>query len=339
MAGTSPAMTPEASNLRQFVGRWREHFVHAEPPHRKPLCEGIARQRFQHVAVLGDPVTPKIFTHSFTHPIIFGDAPRQRRREMADLAELLHAKLLGLEEGLVDTHGEPGMMLRQDAADAYRMHDREYAGLAKIALLDGRIISEHATDMGRSIKKARRGPCAQHGVDLAFGQHVGEGAVLRNCRIIDVSRQFDLRPLLTAWLFEAAASPFDVARLDVVFVLENAPDPDIRRHLVFRQSDRSALEALRAAYAAIGADIDPAVAEQTRHERWNGDVMRLPARRRHHVTTHRNFADVECVELERAVERLLGLERHRRNVATLDLHAPIEDGARAVIVADRKAQL
>src|SRR5215813_14220804 len=157
--------------------------------------------------------------------------------------------------------------------------------------------------------------------------------MLWNRHIVHIGRKFDLRALLAAWLFEAAAPPGDVARLDAVFVLENAPDPDIRRHLVFGQSDRPALEILRALDAAVSADIDAAVAEQPRHERWNGDVMRFSARRRCHVAAHRNFADVEFVELEGAVKRLLGFERYGGDVATLDLGAAVEDGASAIIVA------
>src|SRR5712671_2903731 len=103
--------------------------------------------------------------------------------------------------------------------------------------------------------------------------------MLRNSRIVHIGRKFDLRALLATRLFEAAAPPPDVARLDAVFILENAPDPDIRGHLVFGQPDRSAPEILWASDAAIGADIDATVAEQPRHERRNGEVMRFPARR------------------------------------------------------------
>src|SRR5215468_2785981 len=105
------------------------------------------------MAVLGDAVAPEIFAHRFAKAVIFGDAPRQRGGEMADLAEFIHAKLFGFEEGLVDADREPGVALRQRAADANRMHDREDAGLAKIGLLDDRIVRKHAADMGRSIEK------------------------------------------------------------------------------------------------------------------------------------------------------------------------------------------
>src|SRR5215471_12528416 len=80
-----------------------------------------------------------------------------------------------------------------------------------------------------------------------------------------------------------AAPPFDVARLDAVFVLENAPDPDIRGHRIIGHPDRSALEILRSFDAAIGTNIDATVAEQPRQKDRNGDVMRVAASRCGHV--------------------------------------------------------
>src|SRR5262249_26777355 len=113
------------------------------------------------MAVLGNAVAPKIFAHHLTHPVVFGNAPWQRRGEMTDLTKFLHAKLLGFEEGLVDADGEPRVALHQGPADAHGVHDREYARLAKISLLDGRIIREHAAHVGSSIEEARRRPCTQ----------------------------------------------------------------------------------------------------------------------------------------------------------------------------------
>src|SRR5262245_6673298 len=105
------------------------------------------------MAVLADAVAPIVFTHRCAHPVILVDAPRQGGGKMADLAEFLHAKLLGFEKSLVDADGKPGVTLGQGAANAHGMHDREYAGLAKIGLLDRRIVRKHAADMRRSIAK------------------------------------------------------------------------------------------------------------------------------------------------------------------------------------------
>src|SRR5499427_2222782 len=225
------------------------------------------------MTVLVGAVAPETLPHNFARPVIFADAPGKRGGEMADLAEFLHAQLLGLEEGLVNAHRKPGVAIHEGAADAHRMHDREYARLAKISLLDGRIIREHAADMGCTVEKAGRRPRAEQAVDIAIGQHVGQGAVLRDRRVIDIGRQLDLCALAAPGLLEAAAPPFDVVRLDAVLVLQNAPDPDVRGHLVFGQPDRPALEIWRALDAAIGASVDPTVAEQPRYERRNGEIV------------------------------------------------------------------
>src|SRR5258708_13256537 len=96
-----------ASDLRQLGGRRREHLVHVELTRRKPLREGIARQRFQHMAVRCDAVAPKIFAHRCSHTVIFGDAPWQGRGEMAGLAEFLHAKLFRSVKTLITTDANP----------------------------------------------------------------------------------------------------------------------------------------------------------------------------------------------------------------------------------------
>src|SRR5229473_1245800 len=105
------------------------------------------------MAVRRDAVAPIILAHRGAQAVIFGDAPWQGRGEMADLAEFLHAKRFGFEKGLIDADRKPGVTLHQGAANAHGMHDREDAGLAKIDLLDGRIVRKHAADMGRSIEK------------------------------------------------------------------------------------------------------------------------------------------------------------------------------------------
>ena len=104
-------------------------------------------------------------------------------------------------------------------------------------------------------------------------------------------------------ILEPAPAPFDVGGLYPVFVLQDAPDPDIGGDLVFRQPDGLALEVPRSCDAAVGADVDAAVPEQPGHECRDRDVMRVAARGGHEVARERDFADVELAELEGAVER------------------------------------
>ncbi len=53
----------------------------------------------------------------------------------------------------------------------------------------------------------------------------------------------------------------------------------------------------------------------------------------------KNFADVEILELEGTVERFLGLQLDGGDLASLDPHAAIENGACAIIVARGQAYL
>ena len=66
--------------------------------------------------------------------------------------------------------------------------------------------------------------------------------------------------------------------------------------------------------------------------------MRIVARQRQQIAAHRDFGDVELLEFEGAVERLLGRIRHRGDVAALDRRAAVEDRGGAVVVADGQAQ-
>src|SRR4029079_7580826 len=171
----------------------------------------------------------------------------------------------------------------------------------------------------------------------ALRQHVGNGAAIRYLLQVDLRRQADLGALLAAGLLQAGAPPFDVARLDAVFLLQHAADPDVGSHLVFRHAERLALEVGRRLYA-VGADVDAGVPEQPRYAGRDGDVMRISARRRHPLAAHRNLGDVELLVFEGAVERLLGRIRHRNDVAALDRRAAVEQRGGAVVIADGQAQ-
>src|ERR1700722_18868403 len=83
----------DRSDFREIVGGWREHLVDRELPDRQTLVVGIARQRLEHVPVRLVSLAPEILAHDAPQPVEFGDAPRQRRRQMADLAKLVHAQI------------------------------------------------------------------------------------------------------------------------------------------------------------------------------------------------------------------------------------------------------
>src|SRR5579863_5774606 len=75
------------------------------------------------------------------------------------------------------------------------------------------------------------------------------------------------------------------------------------------------------------------MAEDARHERRHADIAGGAGRHRADVAGKRNLRDVEFLELEGAVENLLRIHRQIGDVATLDLHPPVADRARAVVIA------
>src|SRR5262245_15409739 len=150
---------------------------------------------------------------------------------MSDLPEFPHAELLRPEEGLVHADRKPGMLLDERATDADRVHDGKNAGLAEVARLGSRVIREQAADMRRARQETGWRAGADHTIEFAGGQHVGQRAVFGNGLVIDIRRKLDARPFLASGLLQPAAPPADVARLDAVFIAENPPYPHIGGHL------------------------------------------------------------------------------------------------------------
>jgi hypothetical protein len=66
--------------------------------------------------------------------------------------------------------------------------------------------------------------------------------------------------------------------------------------------------------------------------------MRVVAGERQQIAAHRDFADVEFLEFERAMEGFFRRQRDRGHVAALDRRAAVEQRRGAVVVADRHAQ-
>ena len=242
MAGLRPD-DGDRLDLRQLIGRLGEHLVERHLPHRQALLERIARQRFQRQLVLVRAIGPVVLAHDLAGLVVGMDRPRQGGVQMPDLGELVHAQRLGLDERLVDVHRDPRIFLDQRAADADGVHDRKQPGLLEIGLLDRRIIRKQPADIRRAAQKAARRPRARAAPSISPFASMSEiersaGTGLK----VDLRRQRDLGALLAAGLFQSAAPPFDVARLDAVFLLQHAAHPDIGGHLVFRQADRLALE-------------------------------------------------------------------------------------------------
>src|SRR4051812_2585673 len=178
-------------------------------------------------------IAPVIHTKESLHLAVFRLRPWQHGA-VAQIDELL-----GLDEGLEHARRKPGMLLHERAADAHDMHDREDHGALEIVELDGGIVWKEMPDLLARIgadETARR-PRADQRIDLSALQHVGKGAVWRNHLPIDAVRHGDRRTLLATRLVAPARTPTDGAHIDAVHVIEDTPDPDIRRLLELGQPD------------------------------------------------------------------------------------------------------
>lgn len=259
--------------------------------------------------------------------------------KLRDLAERLHASSLGSEESLVDTDRKPGMPLGERAAHANDGHDWKDTRATKIVFLDRLVIREEPRNIGRPAPEAGWRPRPDDPIDLALLEHVGESTVVGDLSQLDLGRQRDGSALAASRDLDAAATPFDVARMDAMFVLQDAPDPDVGGRLILWHADHFADEIFGTRDAAVGANVDAAVAEQPGHEGGHTDVGSGAARHRHHVAAERDLRDVEFLTFERAVRGLFWLQRHGVDLAALDRHASVKDRAGAIIGPDRDAQL
>src|SRR5205085_11618498 len=102
-----------ASNLAVLEGRRREQLFDLYLTRGEPLLVVVARERLEHVAVVLDAIAPVVLAHQLARRVELGDAPRQAGEEMADLAKLVPAALLRLDERLQHVHREPWMLLDQ----------------------------------------------------------------------------------------------------------------------------------------------------------------------------------------------------------------------------------
>jgi hypothetical protein len=99
-----------------------------------------------------------------------------------------------------------------------------------------------------------------HEVDLAALEQIAELGAGRRLGETNVRRQ------LAAEAIGAALHPFDVARLDAIFVLQQAAHVDRRRHGVFGDTAALALEIGRRLDPLVGVDEEVAVAEDPRRK-------------------------------------------------------------------------
>src|SRR5207245_8772860 len=238
----------------------------------------IALERLGPVAVVVHAIAPVIVAHQCARRGEFGDAPGQAGEEMPDLPELVPAELLRLDERLQEVHRQPGMLFRQRAPHADDVHDREHLRAPEIILLYRAEVREEARDVWRAAQKAGRRARADHAIELAGLEHRGQRLFLRDRLEVYFRRQLERRTLLAAGILDAAAAPAHIAHVHAVLVVQDAADPDVRGDLVFRQAERRDLQVLPPPDAAIGADVDAGVPEQTGNKGGDRDIVILAAR-------------------------------------------------------------
>src|SRR6516162_6342040 len=104
-----------------------ENFLRAELSYREALFERIARQSFDVPRVLGDAITPEIFTHELDR-ILYGRVrPGQRDLCGSHLLHCIDCDLFGLAERFIDCGWQPGILLNEGLSDPDQVHDRKDA--------------------------------------------------------------------------------------------------------------------------------------------------------------------------------------------------------------------
>ncbi len=239
----------------------------------------VTQEGLQRLAVgLGQPVGPEILAHHGERVFDMGVEPGQHALERGGLLQALVAEPLRLAERLEQVHRDPAVLLVDLAADGDDMHDREDAGLAPVVLLDRDVVGEQAPDLHPVEGRGLAGGVQR--VDLALGEHPRQGLAGRDALDLDAVGQVELDLLVAVGLFFAAGDVGDAVGGDVVMILENAADPDRRRHLVLGRADALADQVARRLDTGIGVHVDAGVPEEAAGKHRDGDEGPLGAGQR-----------------------------------------------------------
>ena len=239
---------------------------------------------------------------------------------------------LGAAERLVHAQCHPRIALVDVAADHHGVHDRVDPGAPVIVLLDLGIVGKQPAHLGRAAPERQRIVRRHHEVDLAALEQVAELGAGRRLGEPDVGRQ------LAAEAVGAALHPFDVARLDAVFVLQQAAHIDCRGHAVFRHAAALALEVGRRLDPLVRVDEEVAVAEDARRKHGDGDERRVAAAHQRGLVRQRHFRDFELLELQHAPEDVGRLRGDVIELDALGLDRPVAQRKRAVVGTACKCQ-
>jgi hypothetical protein len=323
------------SHLRNLEHRWREQLLNGELAIDQSLLACIAGQRLDLGAVLVNAVAPIILAHDGHGLERLGLEKWQRHHQSIDVAKVRHGEGLGLAECLVEARREPRVLREQRLADADEMHDRKQACLLEIGHLGMPRILEQPRDMRFAAQERRRRARREKPIELAVAQHANERLALVDRLEVEARDWFERRALAAARLLLTAAAPMDFVRRNAVFMLHQAAHPYDRGDLILRHANALAAQIGRRLYARIAANIDAGMAEDARHEGRYSNVGRGSIGHGAQVAREGEFTDVEFLVLKCAEEDFLGIERQIGDGAALDLHPPVHDRPRAVVIAAR----
>jgi hypothetical protein len=197
--------------------------------------------------------------------------PREHRLVRGGFGEAAIGQGLRGHEGLVQLAGAPAMTLVDVAADHDRVHDREDARAGEVVALGRHMIREQPADVVRARVERRRRAGGVQRIELAVGEHPGEGLVGTDARDADRGREIEGELLVAAGRLLAAGEVLGVGDLDAVLVGHDAADPDRRGHLVLGAADAFTGEVAGLRDAAAPRDEDARVAEEARRERGDRD--------------------------------------------------------------------
>ncbi len=205
------------------------------------------------------------------------------------------------------------------------MHDRIDPGAPVVILLDLRIVREQPPHLRIAAAERQRIVGGHQEIDLAPLQHVAQFSASRRLGQPDVGGQ------LAAKAVGTALHPFHIARLDAVFMFQEAAHVDSSGHAVFRHAAALALEVARVTDALVGIDEEVTVAEYARRKRRDRDKRGIAVAHQRGVVRQRHLGRIEFAILQHAPEDFGGLQRQVIKLDAFGLQRTVAQGLGAVV--------
>src|SRR6056297_453517 len=179
---------------------------------------------------------------------------------------------LGAVESVVDRTAKVRPVFEERGANRDDVHDRKEAGAPVVAGLGGLAIGHEASDADVACEERRGRLRGEKRVDVPVQQEILQRLSvpdrLNDHPLGEVERQ----PLAANARVERTGPPADGGQVDTVFVLQDSPHPEARRHLVFRNAYGPAAELRGRRDVRAFAGEEAVVAEGAREEDREGGV-------------------------------------------------------------------